>query len=118
VPHASVPVVRAIGSVSHNFDNLHITTCFVMCVCSTGCVGAARRHCLSIMHADCGSYHLPCSAQTAAIPCDNHLRMNCVSTSNQFQNRLQTLEGERLQPRNTDLFFNTHVKKKIDLHKA
>jgi hypothetical protein len=33
IPHASVPVVRAIGSVSHNFDSLHITPCFgYMCM--------------------------------------------------------------------------------------
>jgi len=78
VPHASVPVIRAVGSFSHNFANLQITTCFVTCVCSTGCVVAAPEHCLSIMHDDCGSYHLPYSAQTAAIPRGNHLRMSCM----------------------------------------
>jgi hypothetical protein len=108
-----VPVVRAIGSVSHNFDNLHITTCFVTCVCSTGCVVAAPRHCLSITHDDCGSYHLPCSAQTAAIPCDNCLRLNCMFQHlTSFKTELQTLEGERLQPHNTDLFLTLMSKKK------
>jgi len=106
VPHASVSVVRAIGSVSHNSDNLHITACFVTCVCSTGCVVAAPRHCLSIMLDDCGSYHLPYSAQTAAIPCDNCLRMNCMFQHlTSFRTELRTLEGKRLQPHNTDLFF-------------
>lgn len=73
LPHAFIPVVRAIGSVSHNFENLHIATCFVRCVCNTGRVLASPRYCLSFMRDDCGSYDLPYSAQTAAIPHDSRL---------------------------------------------
>jgi hypothetical protein len=94
-----------IQAVSYIFDNLHITACFVVCVYSTGCVVAAPRHCLSIMHDDCGGYHLPYSAETAAV-CDNCLRMNCMFQHlTSFRTELHTLEGERLQPCNMDLFF-------------